>query len=62
MRGTIPVRWNADLGEWETFSWSQGWTCTENLLRHFTQEDVKAYYAQFGRLVRFYQTFEMEQA
>lgn len=50
----IPVRWNTDLGEWETFSLVlQGWTVANNLRRDFSQEDIKAYYAQFGKMAQF---------
>lgn len=51
---TIRVRWNNKIQEWETFSLVlQGWTVANNLRRYFSQEDVKAYYAQFGKLVQF---------
>lgn len=51
---SIAVRWNEDLNEWETWSKVlQGWTVANNLLRDFTNDDVKAYYAQYGILVHF---------
>jgi len=54
MKITIPVRWNTDLEEWETYGLVlQGWTVANNLRRDFTHDDVKAYYAQFGKLVQF---------
>lgn len=50
----IPVRWNPKIQEWEAWSLVlQGWTCTENVPRNFTYDDVKVYYAQFGKQVQF---------
>lgn len=50
----IPVRWNTETQEWNVWSLVlQGWTVAENVYRNFTHDDVKAYYAQFGKLVQF---------
>ena len=51
---TIQVRWNEETNEWNVWSLVlQGWAVAENVYRTFTQEDVRAYYGQYGLTVQF---------
>lgn len=50
----IEVRWNCCLTEWEIYRLVlQGWAVAENVYSHYTEQDVRDYYGQFGRTVKF---------